>query len=113
MRKVPTQVGATTGNNGRTEGLPEVQKPVLEHAPTKAREEEITRDGGVVNLVTSVTEIRKMNDIVRKQFVYEMKREQWENPGTIQNLRVNLPNGLSARFARVETWEMRPYKPLV
>ena len=58
MRKVPTQVSATTGNNGRTKGMPEVQKPVLEHAPTEAKEE-ITRETGVVNLVTSVTEIRK------------------------------------------------------
>ena len=36
--------------------MPEVQKPVLEHAPTK---EEITRENDVVNLVTNVTEIRK------------------------------------------------------
>jgi hypothetical protein len=34
--------------------MPEVQKPVLEHAPTKTREEEITRAGDVVNLVTRV-----------------------------------------------------------
>ena len=38
MRKVPSQMGATTGNNGRTEGLPEVQEPVLEHAAPEANQ---------------------------------------------------------------------------
>ena len=41
--------------------MPEVQKPVLEHATPEAREEEITRENDVVNLVTSVTEIRIMD----------------------------------------------------
>ncbi len=117
MRKVPTYVGATTGNNGRTEGLPEVQESVLEHAAPETQNAQVTdetlsQNSDVVNLVTNVTGIRKTDDIVRKQFVYEMRRDNWENPGKIQNLRVNLPNGLSARFARIETWEMRPYKPL-
>jgi hypothetical protein len=62
MRTVPTQVGAATGNHRGTKGMPEVQEPVLEHAPTETREEEITRDGDVVNLVTSVTEIRKTDE---------------------------------------------------
>lgn len=38
MRKVPSQMGATTGNDGRTEGMPEVQKPVLEHAAPEANQ---------------------------------------------------------------------------
>lgn len=37
MRKVSTQVGST-GNNGRTEGLPEVQESVLEHAAPEANQ---------------------------------------------------------------------------
>jgi len=63
MRTVPTQVGAATGNHRGTKGMPEVQKPVLEHAPTETRKEEITRESDVVNLVTSVTEIRKTDNI--------------------------------------------------
>jgi len=39
--------------------MPEVQKPVLEHAPTETRKEEITRGTDVVNLVTNVTGVRK------------------------------------------------------
>lgn len=46
--------------------MPEVQKPVLEHAPTEAQNPQVTdgkiaQNSGVVNLVTSVTEIRKMD----------------------------------------------------
>lgn len=64
MRKVPTYVGATTGNNGRTEGLPEVQESVLEHAAPEAQNPQVTgktlsQNSDVVNLVTNVTEIRK------------------------------------------------------
>jgi hypothetical protein len=101
-------VGATTGNNGRTEGLPEVQKPVLEHAPT---EEEITRGGDVVNLVTSVTEIRK-TDVKRVPFIYEVKSDAWENPEKIRGVTVHLPDGRVAWFCRMDEWELRPYKPL-
>ena len=66
MRKVPTQVGATTGNNGRTEGMPEVQEPVLEHAASETQNAQVTsetlsQNSDVVNLVTSVTEIRIMD----------------------------------------------------
>ena len=98
--------------------MPKVQKPVLEHAQTETQNPQIanktlSQNSDVVNLVTSVTKIRKTDDVVRENFIYEIRRDLWENPGKIQNLRVNLPNGLSARFARVETWEMRPYKPLV
>jgi len=50
-------MGATTGNDGRTEGMPEVQISLLEHAAPK---EEITgeaegvypQDNGVVKSVT-------------------------------------------------------------
>ena len=74
MRTVPTQVGAATGNHRGTEGMPEVQKPVLEHAPTETREEEITRETDVVNSVTSVTNplsVRKM-DSPRVEVSYTM-----------------------------------------
>lgn len=55
-----------------------------------------------------IAEGRK-TDTVRTEFVYEIARDQWENPEKIRNLRVNLPNGTSARFMRVEAWEPRPY----
>jgi hypothetical protein len=53
--------------------MPEVQEPVLEHAPTK---EEITRGGDVVNLVTSVTEMRKMDEpkLVESEFLTIVNR---------------------------------------
>jgi hypothetical protein len=54
MRTVPTQMGAARDNRG-TKGMPEMQKPVLEHAASETREEEITRETGVVKLVTNVT----------------------------------------------------------
>lgn len=57
MREMPTSVGAT-GNNGRTEGLPEMQKPVLEHSASEAcAEKEIARDSGVVKMVTKVPKL--------------------------------------------------------
>jgi hypothetical protein len=56
MREMSTQVGAASGNNGRTEGMPEVQKPVLEHAAPKARPKEISQGADSVKLVTVVTD---------------------------------------------------------
>ena len=57
MRTMSTQMGSTAGVNGRTEGLPEVQESVLEHAPTETRQEkELTADKPVV----------KSTDVVRK-----------------------------------------------
>jgi hypothetical protein len=94
-----------------TQDMPEVQKPVLEHAPTETREEEITRESDVIKLVTNVTNAQK-TDVVRERFIYEIKRDQWESPEKIHNLRVNLPNGLSARFMRMGAWESRPYTPI-
>jgi hypothetical protein len=44
--------------------MPEVQKPVLEHAPTETRKEKVTQDSDVVKSVTSVTNIRK-TDVVQ------------------------------------------------
>jgi hypothetical protein len=43
-----------TGNDRGTEGLPEVQESVLEHAAPNTRQEEITEDWPVVKLVTRV-----------------------------------------------------------
>ena len=68
--------------------MPEVQKPVLEHAPTEAREEEITRDSDVVNLVTSVTEIRK-TDSPRVEVSYTM--ETYWSAGTAKLISMTEP----------------------
>jgi hypothetical protein len=38
MREMPTQVGSTTGNEGRAEGLPEMQESVLECAAPEANQ---------------------------------------------------------------------------
>ena len=64
--------------------MPEVQKPVLEHAPTEAQNPQVTdgkiaQNSDVVNLVTSVTEIRKM-DKGQKYLSYEMN--VWLDPET-------------------------------
>jgi len=72
MRKVPTYVGATTGNNGRTEGLPEVQESVLEHAAPETQNAQVTgktlsQNSDVVKLVTNVTEVRKTDNIGKVQ----------------------------------------------
>jgi hypothetical protein len=64
MRAMSTQMGSTAGNNGRTEGMPEVQVSLLEHA---APTEEITgtadgdypQDNGAVNGVTCTETARK------------------------------------------------------
>lgn len=39
VRKVRTHMGAATGHRGRAEGLPEVQKPILEYPTEKTRPE--------------------------------------------------------------------------
>ncbi len=39
VRKVRTHMGAATRHRGRTEGLPEVQKPILEYPTEKTRPE--------------------------------------------------------------------------
>jgi len=66
MRKMPTQMG-TTGNDGGTEGLSEVQKPVLEHAAPKAGQEEgvagkiggVKDDGGLMGGVWFYTYLHR------------------------------------------------------
>lgn len=51
-------MGATTGNEGRTPSLSEVQISLLEQAETEARQQkEITEDSPVVKVVTSVTKL--------------------------------------------------------
>jgi len=57
MRTLWSPVGATTGNHGGTKGMPEVQKPVLEYAPTEAQNPQVTDDtlSHNVSLVKSYT----------------------------------------------------------
>jgi len=110
-------MGAATGNQRGTKGMPEVQKPLLEHAPTEAQNPQVTGDtlaqnSDVVNLVTSVTDVRKTDAVVRVPFIYEVKTDTWENPDKIRGAQVYLPNGLSAWFCRIDGWEPRSYVPM-
>ena len=42
MRTLRTSVGAATGNYRGTKGMPEMQEPVLEHAPSEAQNPQVT-----------------------------------------------------------------------
>lgn len=44
MRTLRTSVGAATGNQRGTKGMPEMQEPVLEHAPSEAQNPQVTGD---------------------------------------------------------------------
>lgn len=116
MRTMWTPMGAASGNQRGTKGMPEVQKPVLEHAATEAQNPQVTGDtvaqnGAVAATDFQVGDVRK-TDVVRIPFVYEVKADAWENPEKIRGVQVCLPNNLSAWFCRIDDWEMRPYKPL-
>jgi hypothetical protein len=39
---------------------------------------------------------------------YELPKGRLENPDTIRNVRVTLPNGLTAKFIRAENWSSLP-----
>jgi hypothetical protein len=66
MRTLRASMGAATGNQRGTKGMPEVQKPVLEHAPSEAQNPQVTGDTLAQNSaidkgVTSVTAVRNMD----------------------------------------------------
>jgi hypothetical protein len=69
MRTMPTQMGSTAGNNGRTEGLPEVQKPVLEYTASEAQKEQMTaenvaQDSCAVNGTPDTSSVRIMDKVL-------------------------------------------------
>jgi len=64
MRTLWSPVGAATGNQRGTKGMPEVQKPVLEHAPTEAQNPQVTgvtlaQNSDIVKSVTCTENVRK------------------------------------------------------
>ena len=78
MREMRPSVGSK-GNNRGAESLPEVQESVLEHAPTEARQEEITEDWPIVKLVTSMThaDYDAVLAVGRKRYPHPMS-ELWK-----------------------------------
>jgi hypothetical protein len=105
MRTMSTQMGSTAGNNGRTEGLPEVQEPVLEHAPTEAQNPQVTgvtlaQNSGVVKSVNSP----ENGQVWRLEPRYKAPEDGNENPDNIRGVRAYLPNGRSAWFCRIDGW---------
>jgi len=75
MRTLWPPVGATTGNHRGTKGMPEVQKPVLEYAPTEAQNPQVTDDTLAQNLPVETTvlqalDVRKTDN--RRWFRYTM-----------------------------------------
>jgi hypothetical protein len=57
-------MGAATGNQRGTEGMPEVQKPVLEYAPTEAQNPQVTDDILTQNTTAATDDLQGPN--VRK-----------------------------------------------
>jgi len=54
-------MGAATGNQRGTKGMPEVQKPVLEHAPTEAQNPQVTGDILTQNSTVATDDFRALN----------------------------------------------------
>ena len=62
--------------------MSEMQKPVLEHSASEARQEEMTRI----------------------PFVYEVDAKALDDPDLIKGVAIVLPSGLRARFIRSGGW---------
>jgi hypothetical protein len=70
-----------------------MQKPVLEHTPTEAQSQEVA--GEVSGAKSGISRI---------SYVYEEETKLLENPDEIEGLSITLPNGKTARFARINNW---------
>jgi hypothetical protein len=96
-------MGATTRQQGRTQGLSEVQESVLEHATPEAHQEQAIEGKFVAKVGTMVT--AQMSEI---PFIYKVPTDSLENPDKIKNLTVTLPSGAQANFIRSGGWVSRP-----
>jgi hypothetical protein len=67
MRTLWSPMGAATGNHRGTEGMPEVQKPVLEYAPTEAQNPQVTDDILAQNSTATTDDLQAR--VVRKMDV--------------------------------------------
>lgn len=80
--------------------MPEVQKPVLEHA---------TQDKKASQVSVLAAEVLEVNgvarDVTRIPFELHIKAEHLQNPDTLEQAWVALPNATKARFVRVTGWE--------
>ena len=95
--------------------MPEVQKSVLEHAPTEAQNPQVTGDTLAQNTIDFSADFEasdeRETDVLRVSFVYEVKADAWKIRKRLR-VTVRLPNGLSAWFCRIDGWQLSPYKPL-
>ena len=113
MREMPTHMGSASGNDGGAEGLPEVQESVLEHATEETANQDAQRLTMSIVRTETLPQSKQRcqvsnSGLSRIEFLYEDKTEHLEHPDKIQNVTLNLPNGLSAKFVRWEDWKRNP-----
>jgi hypothetical protein len=90
--------------------MPEVQKSVLEHAPSEAQNSQVTgsklaQNDCIDNSVTTEDLVRKTDTKRVAGYTFEVSESRLENPDRIRGVTVQLPSGLAAWFCRVEDWK--------
>lgn len=89
--------------------MPEVQKPVLEHAAPKADQNQ-GLDGRLADesLPEGNDDVKRVTNGVTRisGYTYEIRPELLDDPDQIKNVTVGLPNGLTAKFIRSGGWTL-------